>query len=196
MEFKKDSEPATHRRMVDIHVLLNNNLIAKHVTTDLAQLTVDGVIGQIGVSALSLVEEPTTPEQGYVIIQLQPMEVPIALVMHLKWEDVTKIHAQLMEGGVNGVLGQSVLSAVEEELKVELEFAITQFLNLVVTTVLLMGLLTWKLKHVMKTLVQLMEDGEIGLNGIFVQLLVEELIREEHELVTILRRNLGVMIAQ
>jgi len=85
---------------------------------------------------------------------------------------------------------------VEEEFKVEPEFAITQFLNLVVKTVLLMGLLTWKLKHVMKTLVQLMEDGEIGLNGICVQLLVEELIREEHELVTILHRNLGVMIAQ
>merc|ERR1719322_137271 len=92
MEFKKDSEPATHRRMVGIHVHLNNNLIAKHVTTDLAQLTVDGVIGQIGMSALSLVEEPTTPEQGYVIIQLQPMVEPIAPVMHLKWEDATKIH--------------------------------------------------------------------------------------------------------
>ena len=64
---------------------------------------------------------------------------------------------QLMEGGVNGAHGQSALSAVEEELKVELEFAITQFLNLVVTTVLLMGRLTWKLKHVMKTLVQVSE---------------------------------------
>ena len=61
----------------------------------LKQLTVDGVIGQIGVSALSLVEEPTTPEQGYAIIQLQPMVVPIASVMHLKWDDVTKIHAQV-----------------------------------------------------------------------------------------------------
>ena len=56
---------------------------------------VDGVIGQIGVSVLSLVEEPTTPEQGYVIILLQLMVVPIAPVMHLKWEDVTKIHAQV-----------------------------------------------------------------------------------------------------
>jgi len=85
---------------------------------------------------------------------------------------------------------------VEEELKVELEFAITQFLNLVVTTVLLMGRLILKLKHVMKTLVQLMEDGEIGPNGTSVQLLVEELTKEEHEFVTILHRNLGVMIAQ
>jgi len=85
---------------------------------------------------------------------------------------------------------------VEEELKVELEFAITQFLNLVVKTVLLMGLLTWKLKHVMKTLVQLMVDGEIGPNGTSVQLLVEELTKDEQEFVTILHRNLGVMIAQ
>ena len=61
----------------------------------LKQLMVDGVIGQIGVSALCLVEEPTTPEQGYVIIQLQPMVEPIAPVMHLKWEDATKIHAQV-----------------------------------------------------------------------------------------------------
>ena len=41
-----------------------------------------------------------------------------------------------------------------------------------------------------------MEDGENGLNGMCVQLLVEELIKEEHELVTILHLNLGVMIAQ
>jgi len=85
---------------------------------------------------------------------------------------------------------------VEEELKVELEFAITQFLNLVVTTVLLMGRLILKLKHVMKTLVQLMEDGEIGPNGTSAQLVVEELTKEEQEFVTILHRNLGVMIAQ
>ena len=41
-----------------------------------------------------------------------------------------------------------------------------------------------------------MVDGEIGPNGTSVQLLVEELTKEEHEFVTILHRNLGVMIAQ
>merc|ERR1719322_1883428 len=101
-----------------------------------------------------------------------------------------------MEVGVNGAHGQSVPSAVEEELKVELEFAITQFLNLVAKTVLLMGRLIWKLKHAMKILVQLTEDGEIGPNGMSVQLLVEELTKEELEFVTILHHNLGVMIAQ
>jgi len=85
---------------------------------------------------------------------------------------------------------------VEEELKGELEFAITQFLNLAVKTVLLMGRLTWRLKHVMKTLAQLTEDGEIGPNGTSAQLVVEELTKEEQEFVTILHRNLGVMIAQ
>ena len=41
-----------------------------------------------------------------------------------------------------------------------------------------------------------MVDGEIGPNGTSVQLLVEELTKEEQEFVTILHRNLGVMIAQ
>jgi len=46
-----------------------------------------------------------------------------------------KILAQLMVVGVNGVHGQTVLSAVEEELKGDLDCVIVQHLNSAVRTV-------------------------------------------------------------
>jgi len=109
MELKNDSDTVTHRKREDILVHLKCNLIAKLVITDLAQLTVGGVIGENGVSALYLAEELTTPEPGHVITLLQHMVVLTVLVMHLKLGDVTKIRAQLMVVGVSGAHGQNVL---------------------------------------------------------------------------------------
>merc|ERR1711994_1186012 len=99
MEPKNDLGTATHPKRVDTTALLNCNLKLKLVIMDPAQLTEDGEIGVNGVSAPFLVEAVKILDIVPVIVLSQNMVVPTVLEMPPKWERVTKILVQVVDGG-------------------------------------------------------------------------------------------------